>query len=93
MDNIEEIVKSVIEKISQKQPDQHNELEQVWSDSIDERNREKTHFVGIKNNVVYIMVDSPARLHQLKSKKNTLLRNFKKITPEISDIIYRVGQM
>jgi len=93
MDNIKDIVKGVIGKISQKQPDTQVKLEQVWNEFIDGKTKECTHFMGVKDDIVYITVDSPARLHYLKSKKNTLLRNFKKTTPELKDVIYRVGQV
>jgi len=93
MDNIEEIVKSVIGKISQRQPDAQFELEKIFYQFIGEKNKEFTRFTGCKNNIVFIMVDSPIRLHQLKSKKIKLLRGFKKVSPEIKDIIYKVGQI
>jgi len=92
MDNIKEIVKDVMGKLS-REPDIETKLENVWKEFLGDKNKEHAHFTGVKNKSVFITVDSPARLYQFKSKKSTLLRAFKKIDPEINDIVYRVGQM
>lgn len=93
MDNIKEIVKNIIGKMSQNQPDTETKLEQVWLKFIDDKYRVHARIVGVKNNIVYIVVDSPAKLHQLKSKKDSLLRNFKESIPSIENIIYNVGRL
>ena len=93
MDNIEEIVKSVIGKIAQHQPNHQIELEKIWNRFVDGNSRKHASFQGVKNNTIYVVVDSPIRLHQLKSKKNILLRKFKEVAPDIVDIMYKVGQV
>jgi hypothetical protein len=93
MDNIKEIVKNVIGKMSQNQPDTQTKLEQVWLRFVDEKHRTHARLAGLKDNTIYIVVDSPAQFHQLKSKKDALLRNFKQEVPSIKNIVYKVGQM
>jgi hypothetical protein len=91
MDNIKEIVKGVMGKLS-REPDTETKIQLAWEEFLGEKNKEHALFSGIKNKTIFITIDSPARLHQFKSRKAALLRIFQKIDPEINEIKYRVGQ-
>ncbi|HLF18901.1 MAG TPA: DciA family protein [Candidatus Omnitrophota bacterium] len=93
MDNIREIVKDVISKMSQKQPDIRDQLDRVWLEIIDGKQRKHMRLTGIKDGQVSVCVDSPAWLFQMKIKKGEILKKLKNKIPEIKDLIFRVGKV
>ena len=93
MDNIREIVKDVISKISQKQPDIRDQLETAWFGIVDEKQRKHTRLAGLKDGKISVYVDSPAWLFQMKIKKGEILKKLKSKIPEIKDLIFSVGKV
>jgi len=93
MDNISDIVKDVIGKIANKQPDTQHQLEELWHQIIDDKDKNHTRLVGVKSGKLSVLVDSPVRLHQLKIRKTNILRKLKEKGGEIEDIRFRVGKV
>lgn len=93
MDNIKEIIKGVIGKISEKHQDIEYKIENEWDKIISIKEKKHLRLMGYKEGKIFINVDSPAWLYQMKIQKNEILRKFNNIIPEIKDIVFRTGNV
>ena len=92
MDNIQDIIKAVIEDLAQKKPQTALDAEQLWRKSSAALGNH-TRVEGINNGALKIIVDSPTRLFQLNIRRGPLLKQIQKEIPEISNLIFRVGKV
>jgi len=93
MDNIGDIVKSVIGNIADKKAAAVVNIEEVWNIVLDVKELEHTQLVGINNGVLSVYVDSSVWLYHLKVKKNNILQKVRKRIPEIQDIRFKIGKL
>ena len=92
MDNIEDILNTVIGKLSLKQPDKHNKIERILFNSLTEAERKHIEINKLENNILYVNVTSPVLLFQLKIKRNKILQRLQEEISEIRNIIFRIGK-
>ena len=93
MDNIGDIVKNIIGRMAQRQPDAQHQLEQAWTEILDDKKRTHTRLVGIRDGKVSVLVDSPAWLYQMNISKDSILKKLREKVPEVSQIQFKVGQL
>ena len=93
MDNIKEIIKNVIGDIVDRRANQDDRVIKLWQEILDENNFKGTRIEGLKDDCLYVLVDSPARLYQLKTKQNTLIKQLKNDIPNINRINFKIGKI
>jgi predicted nucleic acid-binding Zn ribbon protein len=92
MDEIKEIVHNVIEKISQKSQNDQQKIYQAWEKTIKAKGLEHTKISGLKNQTLYVNVDSSAWLYQLNLQKTQILEAIQKDVPDIQKIYFKIGK-
>ena len=93
MDNIKDIVNQVIENISAKKSENRELLYTVWKGTLNKQELQHAKLQGEKNGTVFVVVDSPAWLYQMKMREGKILKELKKEIPEITQIRFRVGNV
>jgi len=93
MDNIKDIINSVIEKIAAQGPQRYDRLQEFWKKTQPSKAGRHTRFVGMKDGQVLIYVDSSAWLYQLNLKRDTYLKKFQEAFPGIQGIFFKIGKV
>ncbi|MCA9407799.1 MAG: DUF721 domain-containing protein [Candidatus Omnitrophica bacterium] len=93
MDNIKDIIKSVIEDISYKKGDGTNPIEVAWKEVLNGKEVEHTKIIGEKDKFLSIYVDTPAWLYQMKIKKNTILKKLQEKGFSFRGIYFKLGKV
>jgi len=93
MDNIEDIVKGVIRKIAENQPETNDKIDRVWSSVLEDNEQKHTRLSGIKDGTLLVYVDSPTWLYQMKLRRGKLLKMLGEELPEIRDIRFKIGKI
>jgi hypothetical protein len=93
MDQIKDIVYQVVKDISEQKPQNQNDLQEAWKQSVDKKTVQYTHIVGIKNGKLLIFTDSPVRLFDLSLKKTKILKQMQEKFPELTEISFRIGKV
>jgi len=93
MDNIEDVVKRVMENISSHHPQQSANIYEVFQKLLNSDELKHVRIVGENAGVLFVYVDSPTWLYQLNIKKNHFLNQIKKNIPQIKDIRFQIGQI
>ena len=93
MDNIGDIVKNIIGRMAQRQPDAQHQLEQAWTEILDDKKRSHTRLIGIKDGKVSVLVDSPAWLYQMNINREMILKKLREKIPEVTQIHFNVGKI
>ena len=85
MDDIKDVINKVIGNIANKNPDTHNKIERIWQNLLTQQEQKHTKIVGVKEETLFLNVDSPAWLFQMRIRKGKILQQLKE---EVSDIKY-----
>ncbi len=93
MDNIEDIVKTVIGNIANQSPDIHNKVERIWKNVTNEKERKHVKVIGVKEGGLFVCVDSPAWLYQIRIRQSRILKQLKEEIPEIKHIRFKMGKI
>ncbi len=93
MDNIEDIVKTVIGNIAGQKPDIHNKTERVWENILNAKELKHTKIIGIKDGGLFVCVDSPAWLFQMRIRQTKILKQLKEDAPEVKYIRFKMGKI
>ncbi|MDP8211912.1 MAG: DciA family protein [Candidatus Zapsychrus exili] len=93
MDNIKDIIHQVIGDIEQKRPDNENKVEGVWRNILNEKERDSTQIVGVRDGKLLVNVNSAAWLYNLKIRRYRILLRLQEEIPEIKNIIFRIGKV
>jgi predicted nucleic acid-binding Zn ribbon protein len=93
MDNMKDIVDNVIGKLSQKQSYNHDRLQQIWSNLLNEKELQHTRIFSVEEGTLRVNVDSPAWLYQMKMKRNELIRRLKQEDYDIRSIVFKIGKV
>lgn len=93
MDNIGDIVQKVIHGIVEKKGDQNSDIDFVWKETISEKEHTHSRLEGFKKDTLVILVDSPAWLHQFKTKQNSFIQKIQKKIPELKNIQFKIGKI
>jgi len=92
MDAIRDIVKTVIGNMAQQNPDAYNKTERIWENLIDAKERKHTRVMGLKEEVLFVHVDSPAWMYHMRVKQGSLLKKLKDEVPGIKQIRFKMGK-
>ncbi|MBN1869829.1 MAG: DUF721 domain-containing protein [Candidatus Omnitrophica bacterium] len=93
MDNIKNIVNTVIGNMAEQKPDTHNKIERIWKNLLNEKELKHAKIIGIKEDGLLVCVDSPAWLYQMRIRQTKILRQLKEEAPHIKYIRFRMGKI
>ncbi len=93
MDQIKNLVRQVIEKISSQKPITQVKIQDDWYKAAGEPARPHTKIGGIKDGMLIIYVDSPAWLFEMNLKRAPLLRQLQSEHTEIRKLIFKIGKV
>ena len=93
MDNIKNIVNTVIGNIAEKSPDTHNKTERIWKNLLNEKELKHTKVNGVKEETLFRCVDSPAWMYQMRIRQTKILKQLKEDVPGIKRIRFKMGKI
>jgi predicted nucleic acid-binding Zn ribbon protein len=93
MDNIKDVIGKVIGNLSSRDFSGQDKLAIFWNKVIDPKDLNHTKIIGLKNNKLYIAVDSSAWMFHLRSKKESILSRLSEDMHDVKDIIFRIGKI
>lgn len=93
MDNIEDIVKNVIGNMASRKMEEHNKVHRLWVNVLSETELKHTKLLGIKDGKIAAVVDSPAWLYQMNTRKRKILQILKEELSTIESIYFKVGKI
>ena len=92
MENIRDIIPQVIENLSLKKPNSKRNIHEVWKMAAGEQG-EHCAVKDFQKGMLRVHVDSSARMFELSTRKNDLIKNLKNEISELKDIIFKVGKI
>ena len=93
MDDIKNIVNTVIGNIAEHKPDIHDKVERIWTNILTEKELKHTKIIGIKEDGLLVCVDSPAWLYQMRIRQTKIMKQLKEEIPHIKYIRFKMGKM
>lgn len=93
MDNIEDIVKNVIGDMASRKMEEHDKVHRLWLNILSEAELKHTKLLGLKDGRIAAMVDSPAWLYQMNTRKRKILQLLKEELSTIESIYFKVGKI
>jgi hypothetical protein len=89
-----QILPGVFEDISRSNIHEQIQLEKIWADIAGAiTDTSGAGFSGFKEGVVYIAVDSSARLFYWKLRRGTVLKRFQEHRPDVKNIVFKTGKV
>ena len=92
-DDIKNIIKSVIGRLSECQKASPSEIQQVWDSLISEQEKKHAKIHDYHNGLLIIFVDSPAWLYQFNLKKEKLFNSIQNKISDLKKISFQVGKL
>jgi len=92
MDNIKNIINDVIGKIAARETKEHEKIERIFENILEEHEGKHIFLEGMKEGIVLISVDSPVWLYQMRVRKRKILERLKKEIETIKDIRFKLGK-
>lgn len=93
MDNIKNIVNTVIGNIAERKPDKHDKVGRIWENLLNDKELKHTKIIGIKEEGLLVCVDSPAWMYQMKIRQTKILKQLKEEIPHIKYIRFKMGKI
>ncbi len=93
MDNIKDIVNTVIGNMASQNPDEHNKAERIWENLLNEKELRHTKVIGIKEDTLFVCVDSPAWMYQMRIRQMSILKQLKEDVPGVKRIRFKMGKI
>ena len=93
MDNIGDIIKNVMGKMSSRRVEEDTRLERIWQNLLTPQELQHTKIIGFKDHVISVCVDSPAWLYHMKTKQASLLKRLSKELEDIKRIRFEIGKV
>ena len=93
MDNIENIIDDVIEKLSIRKPDRHDKIERIWLNILTEYELKHTRIDKLEKENLYVTVSSATLMYQLRGKKYIFLKRIQEEISDIKNIILKIGKV
>jgi predicted RNA-binding protein associated with RNAse of E/G family len=91
MDDINDILKSVINSLSNKSLSLDQKISDDWISILEAKEKEHSKFLSVKNDQIFVAVDSNAWLYHFRSNQKKLLKKMKSFHPNIKNIIFKLG--
>ena len=92
-DDIKNIIKSVIGRLSESQKTSPSAIQQVWDSLVSEQEKKHAKIYDYHNGLLIIYVDSPAWLYQFNLKKEKLFTGIKNKVSDLNKISFQVGKI
>ena len=93
MDNIGDIVKGVMGKMSSRRMEEDQKLERIWENLLTPQELEHTQIIGFKDNIISIRVDTPTWMYHMKTKQSSLLKRLNQELEDIKRIRFELGKI
>ena len=91
MDNIKDVINKVIGGIADRNPDVHNKIDRIWKNLLTEQELKHTKLSGINKETLSVCVDSPAWMHQMRTRQIKILKQLKEEVSDIKYIRFKIG--
>ena len=92
MDDIKDIIKTVVGKISSQRASGQKDIVSVWENILKKKERTHAKISGLKEGQLMVNIDSSAWLYQFNIKKKKILEEIQKEIPEVQKIYFRIGK-
>ena len=93
MDNIEDIIKDVIGNMASRNMEEHNKIQRIWVNILSEAEQKHTKLLGVKEGRIAAVVDSPAWLYQMNTRKRKILQILKEELGDVQSLHFKVGKI
>lgn len=93
LENIRDIVKAVIGNIANQTTGPHDKAERIWENLTNEKERRHTKVMGVKEDTLFVRVDSPAWLYQMRIQQRRFLKQIKEEIPGVKSIRFKMGKI
>jgi len=91
MDDIKDVVNKVIGNIAEKNPCSYDKVERIWQNLLTKQELKHTKLFGVKEETLFVCVDSPAWLYQMRMRKLKILKRLKDELIDIKQIRFKIG--
>ncbi len=91
MEEIKDIVKKVVENLSSQGQSEITLIHGVWKRILNRQELKHSKLTGIKDDTLYINVDSPAWFYQFNLNKQKILERLQKEFPYVKKIYFKIG--
>jgi len=93
MDDIKNVVNKVIGNIAEKKPSSHDKVERIWQNLLTKQELKHTKLFGVKEETLFVHVDSPAWLYQMRMRHFKILKRLKEEVSDIKQIRFKIGMI
>jgi len=94
MEEIRDIVSSVIQDISSKKIHNHPRIKDILQENFkNKKTFQHIHIFGFKEGTLVVHVDTPAWLFQCNLQKGKILKELQKEIAEIKKIYFKIGKV
>ena len=93
MEQIKDIVKTVITGLSPNKRKSQEGIFEIWQDVLGNKAAKHTKIMGIKNAKLMVNVDSSVWLFQLHLRRSRLLKKLRGIMNGLEGINFRIGKV
>lgn len=93
MDNIKSVVQKVIGDLSSHRQSREEDVFLVWQGLFSKKALQHQKLIGIKENNLFVHVDSSVWLYEMKLRQNEYLKAIQKKVPDIQKIIFKIGSV
>lgn len=91
MDDIKDVINKVIGNIADQNPCSYDKVERIWQNLLTKEELKHTKLFGVKEDTLFINVDSPAWLYQMRMRKTSILKRIKEELLDIKQIRLKIG--
>ncbi len=93
MDNIKDVVKSVMASMAQKELSADTSIERIVNGFLSEQEKKHIKFLGYKEGKILFNVDTSAWLFQMNIRKSKMLDKLKEEKPDVKNISFKIGKV
>jgi len=93
MEQMKNVVGSVLEKLASDSIDRHQRLWQAWQEATGKKFIKHATIESYRNGKLTIRVDSPVAMFQLNLKRNQILEKLQKVDKELKIINLKLGKV
>jgi len=93
MEEIKDIIQTVIGNISERRHQEERDLQAAWDGLLKDKEKAHVRIAAFQKEVLYVNADSPAWLFQMNLKKQSLLRGLQHHVPGVKKIYLKIGKV
>ncbi len=93
MDEIKDIIKNVVGKLSTQAPQKQQEILDAWERVTNNLERKHTKITRFQNKILTVHVDAPAFLYQINLKKKKILKRLQEENINVEKVYFRIGKI